>query len=139
MEPYEKPESYKNVNTTATQPLINTLKQVEVDRVTFQKLLEANQNTIVFKFGADWCKPCKSIKNHVNSYVSMLPMSVTCCDIDIDDSFDLYAFLKSKKQVSGIPCLLAYKQGNVSFAPDVSVSGSNIENINHFFESVLRL
>ena len=54
MEPYGKPESYKNVNTSTTKPLINTLKQVEVDRVMFQNLLEANKNTIVFKFGADW-------------------------------------------------------------------------------------
>ena len=114
-------------------------QQFRGDRTAFLTLLKQNKGLMIFKFTADWCKPCKSIKNHVNSCVSMLPMSVTCCDIDIDDSFDLYAFLKSKKQVSGIPCLLAYKQGNVSFASDISVSGSNIENINHFFGSVLRL
>ena len=35
-----------------------------------------------------------------------MPENVTVFDIDVDDSFDLYAWMKTKKQVNGIPVLL---------------------------------
>ena len=137
---FNKPVGYKNVSTgemgTASKNVTNKLNEAIVSREEFQDLLDNNENVIVFKFGAVWCKPCQIIKKHVEAEVSMLDKSIICLDLDVDDSFDLYAYLKSKKQVSGIPCLLAYKKENVSFAPDASISGANIEQISNFFTMV---
>ena len=78
---------------------------------------------MVFKFGADWCAPCQSIKD-VEKYFAETPDNVICFDLDIDESFDLYAFLKSKKMLTGIPSILAYLKGNESFASDFAYSFS---------------
>lgn len=68
-----------------------------------------------------------------------MPENVTCYDVDVDDSFDLYAFLKSKRMINGIPVILAYKKGNTSFAPDLSVTGANAESITNFFTACRNL
>ena len=140
---FNKPVGYKNVSSgemgTASKNITNKLNEVIVSRKEFQDLLNHNEDVIVFKFGAVWCKPCQMIKKHVEACVSMMHKNVVCLDLDIDDSFDLYAYLKSKKQVNGIPCLLAYKKGNVSFAPDASISGANITEISNFFSSVKQM
>ena len=36
-----------------------------------------------------------------------MPENVICADIDIDENFDVYTFLKSKRMVNGIPAVLA--------------------------------
>jgi hypothetical protein len=61
---------------------------------------------------------------------------VFCADLDIDENFDLYAFMKSKKQVRGIPALLAYNKGTLTYAADASVSGSDTEALDFFFKEV---
>ena len=52
----------------------------------------------------------------------------------MDESFDLYAYLKSKKMVNGIPVMLCYKKGNVSFAPDDAVTGAEPFALDAFFK-----
>jgi hypothetical protein len=68
--------------------------------------------------------------------MSQMPEDVQCFVLDIDDeaSFDLYAFLKSKRMVNGVPVLLAYKAGNVSWVPDDVTVGANTENVHLFFQ-----
>jgi thiol-disulfide isomerase/thioredoxin len=134
---FEKPSAYKNISSAEIRTTKkNEFKEVIVSREEFQDLLNENNTVIVFKFGATWCTPCQAIKSHVKHCVSKLPNNICCLELDVDDSFDLYAYLKSKKQVNGIPCLLAYKSGNTSFAPDSSISGTNLENITSFFNNL---
>jgi thioredoxin-like negative regulator of GroEL len=102
-------------------------------REFFIHLLNNNTGLIILKFGAEWCGPCAKIKTLVNSHFIKQNEHVICGDIDIDESFDVYAYLKSKKMVSGIPCILCYKKGNTTFIPDDSVSGTNENEINDFF------
>ena len=137
---FEKPKEYKNITSAEIRSKnSNEFKEVIVSREEFQDLLNENNKIIVFKFGAPWCRPCQAIKSHVKECASKLPNDICCLELDVDDSFDLYAYLKSKKQVNGIPCLLAYKEGNTSFAPDLSISGSNLENITLFFNNLHKL
>ena len=56
--------------------------------------------------------------------------------LDVDTSSEIFASLKAKKQVRGVPTLLAYKQGNVSIISDTSISGTNKKDINSFFDSL---
>ena len=105
----------------------------ELDRATFTKVLSENKRAIIIKFTATWCKPCKSIKGYVDNKFGNLPEDIVCFDLDIDDNFDLYAFMKSKKMVTGIPVMLCYKKGNEHFAPDHSISGTDIGQLDAFF------
>ena len=103
-------------------------------RDAFFHLLQNNPGLIVLKLGAEWCGPCKQIKHVVHAFFASSPPEVICGDIDVDQSFDFYSFLKSKKMVNGIPVLLCYKKGNTTYIPDDSVTGSNPTELHNFFQ-----
>ena len=111
------------------------------NREVFLQLLKINPGVFVFKFSAEWCKPCQMIKKHIDDISLVLPSTNTIYiySVDVDDCFDVYAFLKQKKMISGIPTLLAYKKGNTFFAPDASISGTNETDINNFFNTCLKM
>ena len=102
-------------------------------RHDFQRLLENNPGLIILKMGATWCGPCKKIKPVLDGFFASSPDNVVCCDIDVDECADLYSYFKSKKMVNGIPVILAYKKGNVSYIPDDSVTGSDPTQLDKFF------
>lgn len=104
------------------------------DRNVFLNLLKENQGLLIFKFTADWCKPCQSIKNQVDEYFNKISSStVLCYEVDVDECFDLFAFMKTKKMMKGIPTMMAYRKGNIGFSPDDSISGADINEVNAFF------
>ena len=109
------------------------------NRTVFLNLLKDNPGIIILKFGASWCKPCKLIETPVYNFFGSSPDNVICGDIDVDDSFDVFSYLKTKKMVSGVPTLLCYKKGNITYIPDDSVSGSDLNNLNAFFIRCIRL
>ncbi len=103
------------------------------DRQTFHNLLRENLGLIILKLGAEWCGPCKRIEPIVHSFFATTPPEVICGDIDVDRSFDLYSYLRSKKMVNGVPVMLCYRKGNTSFIPDESVTGSDPNSLHKFF------
>lgn len=102
-------------------------------RDKFLNLLKANPGLIVIKIGATWCGPCKKIKHIVEGFFASSPENVMCADIDSDECFDLYSFLKGKRMVNGIPVILCYKKGNVGYIPDDSVTGADPTDLHAFF------
>lgn len=113
-----------------TLPIINEIPSMN----DFRKLLQNNPGVIVIKFGATWCAPCKKVEPAVKHSMSQMPDTVQCVVVDVDESFEVYAYMKNKKMVNGIPALVAYYKENDSFIPDEFCSGSNVDNINAFFE-----
>jgi thiol-disulfide isomerase/thioredoxin len=109
-------------------------------RDVFMELLKINPGVFIFKFGAEWCNPCKKIKKFIDKVSLVLPTNVMYIySVDVDECFDLYAYLKQKKMVSGIPAMLAYKAGNHSYAPDASVSGIDETQLKQFFDTCLKM
>ena len=105
-----------------------------ITRQQFLNVISNNKSILIFKFGADWCKPCRTIEPNIQTFKNNMPQHMKLIIIDVDESKDLYSFLKSRKQVNGIPTLLAYYKGNESFAPNDSVIGSHIGDLNSFFD-----
>ena len=101
-------------------------------RNNFTSLLENNPGILIFKFTADWCGPCKKIKEYSYKKSNELPEHITMFEVDVDECFDLYAFLKHKKMVNGIPVFLAYARG-VTEAPIASVTGAGVADIAALF------
>lgn len=104
------------------------------NRDAFFHLLGHNPGLIILKLGATWCGPCQQIKHIVNAFFASSPANVVCGDIDVDESFDFYALLKSKKMVNGIPVMLCYKKGNSTYIPDDMVTGAEPNALHAFFK-----
>lgn len=107
-----------------------------MDRKQFIQVLEENPGVVVVKYGATWCKPCKLIEPYLNEKKRTLRPNTAFYELDVDDDFDLYAHLKTKKQVVGVPVLLAFKKGNVTPYADKSITGTNRPDLDYFFESL---
>ncbi len=107
--------------------------EFEGDRNVFLKLLKENPGVLIFKFTADWCKPCQTIKKEVDAHFERISSDIIkCIEVNVDEAFDLFAYMKTKKMIKGIPTMLAYKKGNINFAPDDSISGAELNEINDF-------
>ena len=105
-------------------------------RVAFANLLANNPGMIVLKFGAGWCSPCKKIEHVVHQFFASLPQNGTVIygEIDVDESIDVYAFLKSNRRVNGIPVILCYVRGqHEGIIPTLSITGANQPDLNNFF------
>lgn len=109
-----------------------------MNRNDFKELLKTNKGLIFIKFGAEWCAPCKTIDPYIdelfNKITNEYNEQITCLKVDVDESFDLYAFLKAKKMVNGIPIILCYEKENETYIPLDSVSGTDKIMIDDFFK-----
>ena len=88
---------------------------------------------VVFFTSTD-CAPCKIIKPYVQEKLALCPYMYLQLDRTIDA--DVYAALQSKKQVKGVPSLLAYAKDNRTLMANLSISGTNQNEIDCFFESL---
>ena len=114
-------------------PLITEIPSMKA----FGELLEKNPGVVIIKFGAEWCAPCKKVEGLVHEWFNMMPDTVQCVLIDVDESFELYAFMKNKKMMQGIPAILGYHRGNLSYVPSDSIVGADPVQIKLFFERCL--
>ena len=115
------------------------VKHVSADRATFLKHLAETPNHTVLKLTATWCGPCKQIADYTRQASLRLPANVDLIECDVDESFDLYASLKQKKMVNGIPVFLFYKNGNATLISDLSVTGADIKALDAFFFRVVAM
>ena len=116
---------------------MSLITPVELTRETFKGLLEFNSKQgkhTILKLTADWCRPCKSIKDlAIQQVANLSERPIESYEVNIDNSIDFYAFIKQKRMVSGIPVFLFYKAGNTEYIPDDSITGSNPPDIVAFF------
>lgn len=100
----------KIYNTLGTQEKI-VFEELDLDNL--KKILnEEKDKHIVIKFGATWCGPCKKIESTLFDCFLDMPENVICFDLDVDDNFELFGKLKSKKAVNTIPVILYYNCKN---------------------------
>ena len=133
-----KKMAFTTVPTEYMDPLVLSSNIItRMDKLGFQKALNENPGGLIIKFGAEWCGPCKKIDPLVYKYMNQLPENIQGAVLDIDESFELYAFLKTKKQVNGVPVILFFKKGSISWVPDRAVVGADEQQIALFFKGCL--
>jgi thioredoxin 1 len=64
--------------------------------------------TVLVKFGAEWCPPCRKIEEELNALARTESGHVSVVKIDIDQHRDLAAHY----QVSSIPHLILFQNGH---------------------------
>ena len=124
--------------------MITILSQIDEKLI---RSVKNNKNKIVLiiKFTADWCGPCKLIKDTFNTYVNKLnPVHFIVADIDIENSNNivLYNLFKKKKMIKGIPSILAFYSNKADenwYIPNDSIVGANIDGIEKFFNRCMNL
>lgn len=100
----------------------------------FKKIIEENNNVIIFKFSATWCGPCSKLKPYFEENMKNMPKNIVYFSLDVDENEEIYSFLKNKKMINGIPAILAYYNDNKTYIPNDSIRGFNINELNMFFE-----
>jgi thiol-disulfide isomerase/thioredoxin len=108
-------------------------------RNDFYEIINNNKNVVIIKLGAEWCPPCKAIKQNVHTwfeYFIYLNKNVQCYDINIDKNPDFVSLLKKNRIINGIPAILVYYNNNKTIFPNDFVGGGNIEEINMLFNRI---
>lgn len=88
------------------------------NRQALLDLLPSNPGLIFIKFGAEWCAPCKKIEKDLEEHFENMPNNIQCVILDVDECFDVYAFMKNKKMVKTIPSVICYQKGSETYVPD---------------------
>ncbi len=130
----------QSTSETFTPPSPEVVPTICLDIPSFHQKLIDNKGLIIFKFGATWCKPCKVVEPHFNQFFQFArseeeekPYKIECVNIDVDDSFELYATMKRLRMVKGLPTFLAFYKGNHSYIAEDSAIGSDIPLLQNFF------
>lgn len=108
---------------------------------------------VVLKFYADWCKPCKKITPFVTQLLEdKVRMFETrgvknkfiFVSVDVDECFDLYAFMKKQKMINGIPALFLYSkkiykknEEKQMYIPQASISGTDENEIKKVLDFII--
>tara|TARA_B100000900_G_scaffold383273_1_gene371064 strand:+ start:146 stop:541 length:396 start_codon:yes stop_codon:yes gene_type:complete len=107
---------------------------------------------IILKFKAIWCKPCKVIKSYVDQCVNNKIKELNekgkknvflFIEVDIDECFDLYSYLKKMKRLNGVPSILFYSKSvyeniedEYKYIPQMSISGIQENRIKKLFDLI---
>lgn len=147
------PQNWSSSTLCSEEPLnnfgeeINEIKSIPtvfMDVSEFQNKLNNNKGLVILKFGASWCVPCKKVEPYFINFYKFIkqknnPVSekIECINIDVDDSFELYATMKRLRMVKGLPTFLAFYKGNRTYISEDSSIGSDISSLQGFFTRCL--
>lgn len=108
---------------------------------------------VVLKFYADWCKPCKKITPFVRQLLEDkarmfetrgVKNKFIFVSVDVDECFDLYAFMKKQKMINGIPALFLYSkkiykknEEKQMYIPQASISGTDENEIKKVLDFII--
>ena len=95
--------------------------------ISFKSILQKYPIVVVDVY-ADWCVPCKRVKDTVYSLYNQTNSNVVMADLDIDNqnNRDVYSFEK----VRSIPTFICYVNGEKR---DVLMD-SNLDEVTSFFK-----
>ena len=76
----------------------------------FENAVLKNPRTVVVKFGAEWCPPCRSMDQALTELESRFSGRARFLRIDIDKKPELFA---AYRRSGGIPQIMVFRDGRV--------------------------
>ena len=130
----KKPELFMELSVSHMKDIIALLDNGE----------KTDLKAVIIKLGATWCGPCQKIKPLCSACFKHMPSNVISFDIDCDDNMELYSFFKNKRMMNGIPAIFAYtinknRDNNLWYIPNMSVLGSDDNQIKNLFKTIFEL
>lgn len=79
-----------------------------LNNTNFKEFLENNKGTVLVDFYADWCGPCKMVAPILEK-IHNENDDITVVKVNVDESNEL----ASEYNVSNIPTMIVFKEGNL--------------------------
>ena len=102
-----KKESYAKANCGECKKSLLDAKPVVGNASILATFVANSELPVVVDFWAPWCGPCLQMAPHFEKAALALPLKAQFMKINNDDE----QTLGSKYQISGIPCVLVFKNG----------------------------
>jgi len=102
-----KKESYTKANCGECKQSLLDAKPVEGNASILGTFVANSDLPVVVDFWAPWCGPCLQMAPHFEKAALSLPLKAQFMKINSDDEQSLGA----KYGISGIPCVLVFKNG----------------------------
>ena len=115
--------------------MVLELKNISADELINIQNTSKSHEKIILRFTADWCGPCKKIEPIVNEFKDRFNDNTTLITIDIDETIDIYQYMKRYKCLNGIPAILVFNGGKRDnwYIADNCVLGSKTDEVKQLF------
>lgn len=95
---------------------------INVNKDNFEEEVLKSDKKVLVDFWAGWCGPCKTMSTIIDDIAEKIGNDVKICKVNVDEEESLTI----KYNISSIPTLLVFKNGNIE---NMTVGVQNKEKI----------